>query len=109
MVVKIDQTPGIVPMLLNRGDDMTPVAATFKNLNLSTAAGYTWAAHIMASGVVVKTLTVTAVLVVADTLVTISGLTAAESQALAATGLTWDLMTTAPAKRTYLEGVVGCD
>jgi len=110
MIVKIDQMPGVVPMFLNKGDDMTPVAATFKNLNLSTAAGYTWAASILSDvGAVLKALTVTAVFSSPDTLVTMSGLTATESSALPTSGATWELKTTAPAKRTYLEGGVRVD
>lgn len=107
-LVKIDQRPANVPMYLSKGDDMTPWTALLHGVNLSTAAGYTWAAHIYAAGVSVKTLTVTAVVSGLNTLVTISGLSAVESTALAATGLTYDLLTTSPVKRTYLEGAVNC-
>lgn len=108
-LVKVDQTPAPVTVHLNRGDDMTPIVATFRNLNLSTAAGYTWTSRIFAAGVVSKTLTVTAVVSGSDTVVTASGLTDAESTALATSNLTWDLLTTSPKKRTYLEGPVICD
>ena len=106
-IVKIDQMPVEIPMLLNRGDDMTPWTAKFKNVNFSTAGGYTWAALLLDSlGATLKTLTVTAVFTTPDTIVTASGLTSAESTALPLSGVTWVLKTTAPLKRTYFEGVV---
>lgn len=95
-------------MLLNRGDDMTPWSATFKAVNLSTVAGYTWVCLLLDStGATLKALTVTAILSGVDTVMTVSGLTGAESAALPTSGITWELKTTAPAKRTYLEGQVG--
>lgn len=109
MTVRIDQTPAPVSMLLHRGDDMTPWAATFKDIDLSTASGFVWFSRILAGSTVVKLLTVTAILVGSDTVVTVSGLTAAESTALATSGLTYDLGHSTPLRRTYLEGVVKCD
>lgn len=108
-IIRIDQKAAQVPMFLERGDDMTPWTATFKNLNFSTAAGYVWFSRILAAGAVVKTLTVTAVVSGLDTVVTVSGLTAAESTALATSGLTYDLGHSSPSKRTFLEGGVRCD
>ena len=108
-IVRIDQNPAQVAMLLNRGDDLTPWTATFKGLNLSTADGYTWFSRILANGIVVKVLTVTAVLSGLDTVVTVSGLSSAESTALASSGLTYDLGVSIPFKRTYIEGMVTCD
>lgn len=109
MTPRIDLQPADVPMLLKRGDDMKPWTATFKDRNFSTAGGYTWFCRILSGATVVKALTVTAVYAGTDTVVTVSGLTAAESSALATSGLTYDFGHSAPIRTTYFAGGVRCD